>query len=157
VRHSSARRDSVACRLQRERVVRRALLVAYGMGNRIPLLIVGATAGEAVKRLQRFGWTVWVERAAGLAVLGIGAYKIHSLTISSAARTPVRFSKRVPGSEIVAQCLVADLEHHAAVVADTTQFRTQGVDVEPTFFDKGTLATCERAFGFQPDANTLGV
>ena len=50
------------------------LLFAYGVGNGLPLLIVGTAAGEATKRLQRLGWTQWVNRGAGVAMLGLGAY-----------------------------------------------------------------------------------
>jgi cytochrome c biogenesis protein CcdA len=45
------------------------LLFAYGIGNGLPLLIVGTAAGEATRRLQRFGWTQWVNRGAGVAML----------------------------------------------------------------------------------------
>ena len=50
------------------------MLFAYGLGNGLPLLIVGTAAGEATKRLQRFGWTQWLNRCAGVAMLGLGAY-----------------------------------------------------------------------------------
>lgn len=50
------------------------LLFAYGIGNGLPLLIVGTAAGEATKRLQRLGWTQWVNRGAGVGMLGLGVY-----------------------------------------------------------------------------------
>lgn len=51
-----------------------AMLFAYGVGNGLPLLVVGTAAGEATKRLQRAGWTAWVNRGAGVAMLGLGVY-----------------------------------------------------------------------------------
>lgn len=50
------------------------LLFAYGIGNGLPLLIVGSAAGEMTKRLQQFGWTRWVRGAAGIALCGVGLY-----------------------------------------------------------------------------------
>lgn len=48
------------------------LLFFYGLGNGLPLLIVGTTAGGITKRFERLGWTRWVERAAGVAMLFLG-------------------------------------------------------------------------------------
>lgn len=48
------------------------LLFFYGLGNGLPLLAVGTAAGGITSRLQRLGWTRWVERGAGIAMLGLG-------------------------------------------------------------------------------------
>lgn len=54
------------------------LLFAYGIGNGLPLLVVGTAAGEVTKRLQRFGWTRWINRGAGAAMLLLGSYLVLS-------------------------------------------------------------------------------
>ena len=48
------------------------LLFFYGLGNGLPLLLIGTAAGGLTKRLERLGWSRWVERAAGVAMLGLG-------------------------------------------------------------------------------------
>lgn len=48
------------------------LLFFYGLGNGLPLLVVGTAAGGLTKRLERLGWTRWVERGAGVAMLCLG-------------------------------------------------------------------------------------
>jgi cytochrome c-type biogenesis protein len=48
------------------------LLFVYGLGNGLPLLLVGAATGGITKRLQQVGWARWVERGAGVAMLGLG-------------------------------------------------------------------------------------
>lgn len=52
------------------------LLFAYGVGNGLPLLVVGTAAGEATKRLQRLGWAQWINRAAGVAMVALGSYLV---------------------------------------------------------------------------------
>ena len=54
------------------------LLFAYGIGNGLPLLVVGTAAGEATKRLQRLGWAQWINRAAGVAMLALGGYLVFA-------------------------------------------------------------------------------
>lgn len=54
------------------------LLFAYGIGNGLPLLVVGTAAGEATKRLQRLGWARWINRGAGIAMLILGGYLVFS-------------------------------------------------------------------------------
>jgi cytochrome c-type biogenesis protein len=48
------------------------LLFLYGLGNGVPLLLVGTAAGGIARRLNQTGWTRWVERGAGLAMIGLG-------------------------------------------------------------------------------------
>lgn len=48
------------------------LLFLYGLGNSLPLLVVGTAAGGLAQRLQRLGWSQWVERGAGLAMVVLG-------------------------------------------------------------------------------------
>ena len=52
------------------------LLFVYGLGNGIPLLLVGTVAGELARRAVGTGWQAWVERVAGTALLGLGFYLI---------------------------------------------------------------------------------
>ena len=54
------------------------LLFAYGVGNGLPLLVVGTAAGEATKRLQRLGWAQWLNRGAGVAMVLLGVYLVIS-------------------------------------------------------------------------------
>lgn len=48
------------------------LLFFYGLGNGLPLLVIGTAAGGLTKRLERLGWTRFVERGAGVAMVGLG-------------------------------------------------------------------------------------
>lgn len=48
------------------------LLFFYGLGNGLPLLVVGATAGGITKRLERLGGSRVVERGAGVGMLLLG-------------------------------------------------------------------------------------
>lgn len=48
------------------------LLFFYGLGNGLPLLVIGTAAGGLTQRLTRLGWTRWVARGAGVAMLGLG-------------------------------------------------------------------------------------
>ncbi len=50
------------------------LLFAYGIGNGLPLLAVGASAGGLLQRLGRPSWRVWVDRASGALLVGLGVY-----------------------------------------------------------------------------------
>ena len=49
-----------------------ALLFAYGLGNGLPLLLLGTVASGLTQRLAGAGWTRWIERVAGVAMLGLG-------------------------------------------------------------------------------------
>ncbi len=50
------------------------LLFLYGMGAGLPVLIVAMTAGGLAARLDGHGWRPWVDRAVGVALLGLGFY-----------------------------------------------------------------------------------
>lgn len=51
-----------------------ALLLVYGIGAGIPILLVGTAAGGLAARLEARGWRPWVDRAAGTLLLGMGFY-----------------------------------------------------------------------------------
>lgn len=53
-----------------------ALLFVYGLGNGLPLLLLGAGAGEFAQRAAGSGWQRWGERAAGVVLIGLGFYLI---------------------------------------------------------------------------------
>jgi len=63
------------------------LLFAYGIGNGLPLVVVGTAAGEVTKQLQGLGWTRWINRGAGVAMLLLGGYLIVSAALSRASST----------------------------------------------------------------------
>ncbi|HWL85672.1 MAG TPA: cytochrome c biogenesis protein CcdA [Polyangiaceae bacterium] len=48
------------------------LLLAYGLGNGLPLFVVGTTAGTAAARLESLGWSRHLERGAGVAMIALG-------------------------------------------------------------------------------------
>ncbi len=51
-----------------------ALLFAYGLGVGLPILVLGAAAGNLARRLDGLGWRAWVDRGAGAALLALGFY-----------------------------------------------------------------------------------
>ena len=51
-----------------------ALLFAYGLGVGLPILVLGAAAGNLALRLDGLGWRAWVDRGAGAALLALGFY-----------------------------------------------------------------------------------
>ncbi len=51
-----------------------ALLLAYGLGVGLPILLLGTAAGSLARRLDRLGWRAWVDRGAGVALLVLGFY-----------------------------------------------------------------------------------
>ena len=53
-----------------------ALLFLYGLGNGLPLLIVGAGAGQVSRRVARAEWQRWAEQTAGVLLIGLGFYLI---------------------------------------------------------------------------------
>lgn len=50
------------------------LLFAYGLGVGLPILVLGAAAGDLARRLDKLGWRSWVDRGAGAALLALGFY-----------------------------------------------------------------------------------
>lgn len=50
------------------------LLLAYGLGVGLPILILGTAAGTLALRFDRLGWRAWVDRGAGVALLALGLY-----------------------------------------------------------------------------------
>jgi cytochrome c biogenesis protein CcdA len=50
------------------------LLLAYGLGVGLPILVLGTAAGSLARRLDRLGWRAWVDRGAGVALLALGFY-----------------------------------------------------------------------------------
>lgn len=50
------------------------LLFAYGLGVGLPILVLGAAAGNLARRLDRLGWRAWVDRGAGAALVALGFY-----------------------------------------------------------------------------------
>ncbi len=51
-----------------------ALLLAYGLGVGLPILVLGTAAGSLARRFDRLGSRVWVDRGAGVALLALGFY-----------------------------------------------------------------------------------
>jgi cytochrome c biogenesis protein CcdA len=51
-----------------------ALLLAYGLGVGLPILLLGTAAGGLARRLDRLGWRARVDRCAGVALLALGFY-----------------------------------------------------------------------------------
>lgn len=52
------------------------LLFVYGLGNGLPLLLVGAGAGELTRRAAKVEWQRPAERVAAVVLLGLGFYLI---------------------------------------------------------------------------------
>ncbi len=52
------------------------MLLSYGIGNALPLLVVGTAAGELMRRAVRPGWDGWSEPLGGAILLGLGYYLI---------------------------------------------------------------------------------
>ncbi len=51
-----------------------ALLFAYGLGVGLPILVLGAAAGNLARRLDALGWRSWVDRGAGAALVALAFY-----------------------------------------------------------------------------------
>lgn len=58
------------------------LLFVYGLGAGVPALAIGSAAGGLAQRLDRLGWRVRVDRAVGVALLGIGGYLLFANVIA---------------------------------------------------------------------------
>jgi len=50
------------------------LLFVYGLGVGIPILLLGTAAASLMTRLATTGARVWVERASGILLVGVGLY-----------------------------------------------------------------------------------
>ncbi len=50
------------------------LLLAYGLGVGLPILVLGTAAGSLARRFDRLGWRARVDRGAGVALLALGFY-----------------------------------------------------------------------------------
>ncbi len=50
------------------------LLLAYGLGVGLPILVLGTAAGSLARRFDRLGLRQWVDRGAGVALLALGLY-----------------------------------------------------------------------------------
>ena len=50
------------------------LLLAYGLGVGLPILVLGTAAGSLARRFDRLGWRRWVDRGAGVALLALGFF-----------------------------------------------------------------------------------
>ncbi len=50
------------------------LLLAYGIGVGLPILVLGTAAGSLARRFDRLGWRAWVDRGTGVALLALGFY-----------------------------------------------------------------------------------
>lgn len=50
------------------------LLFLYGLGNGVPLVLAGTASGRITAWLSRFGWRLWMERAAGVLMVGVGFF-----------------------------------------------------------------------------------
>ena len=48
------------------------LLFLYGIGAGIPIIAVGTATGGLASRLTESRWQLWVDRATGLLLLGVG-------------------------------------------------------------------------------------
>lgn len=50
------------------------LLFVYGVGNGLPLVLAGLASGRATELLSKLGWGRWMERSAGVLMVGVGAF-----------------------------------------------------------------------------------
>ena len=55
-----------------------ALLFAYGIGMGLPVVMLGGVAAQVAARLEASGARVWVDRATGAGLVGVGLYVIWS-------------------------------------------------------------------------------
>lgn len=52
------------------------LLLLYGLGWGIPVMVVGTAAGQLTTRLEKAGYGAWAERISGIALLTLGLFLI---------------------------------------------------------------------------------
>lgn len=50
------------------------LLFLYGIGSGLPMVLVGAMAGQLTTRLEKAGYGLWAERISGTALLALGLF-----------------------------------------------------------------------------------
>lgn len=50
------------------------LLFVYGLGNGLPLVLAGLASGRVTEWLSKLGWRRWMERSAGLLMVGVGIF-----------------------------------------------------------------------------------
>lgn len=50
------------------------LLLVYGLGAGVPVMLVGTAAGGLAQRFDDAGWRPWVDRAAALGMIAFGVY-----------------------------------------------------------------------------------
>jgi len=53
-----------------------ALLLLYGLGWGIPVMVVGTAAGHLTARLEKAGYGFWAERISGTALLALGLFLV---------------------------------------------------------------------------------
>lgn len=51
-----------------------ALLLLYGIGWSIPMVLVGTVAGQLTTKLEKAGYGLWAERISGTALLALGLF-----------------------------------------------------------------------------------
>lgn len=52
------------------------LLLLYGLGWGVPMVLVGTAAGQLTARLEKAGYSLWAERISGTALLALGLFLI---------------------------------------------------------------------------------
>jgi cytochrome c-type biogenesis protein len=52
------------------------LLLLYGIGWSVPLVVVGTAAGQLTARLEKAGYGIWTERISGAALLTLGLFLV---------------------------------------------------------------------------------
>lgn len=50
------------------------LLFVYGLGNGLPLVLAGLASGRMTEWLSKLGWRKWMERSAGVLMVGVGVF-----------------------------------------------------------------------------------
>lgn len=53
-----------------------ALLLLYGIGWGVPMVLVGTAAGQLTTRLEKAGYGLWAERITGTALLALGLFLV---------------------------------------------------------------------------------
>lgn len=53
-----------------------ALLLLYGIGWGVPMVLIGTAAGQLMRKLEKAGYGPWTERISGTALLALGLFLI---------------------------------------------------------------------------------